>query len=56
MLVKLQDAQDNFVAALEDETVLVDANSWYDAHDEDVFKFKRSVIKYLSKAKRHQSN
>lgn len=26
------------------------------AHDEDVFKFKQSVIEYLSKAKRHQSN
>ena len=56
LLVKLQDAQDNYVDALEDETVIVDANSWYDAHDEDVFKFKQSVIEYLSKAKRHQSN
>ena len=56
LLVKLQDAQDNYVDALEDETVIVNANSWYDAHDGDVFKFKQSVIEYLSKAKRHQSN
>ena len=56
LLVKLQDAQDNYVDALEDEAVIVNANSWYDAHDEDVFKFKQSVIEYLSKAKRHQSN
>ena len=56
VLVKLQDAQDNYVDVLEDETVIVNANSWYDAHDGDVFKFKQSVIEYLSKAKRHQSN
>ena len=56
LLVKLQDTQDNYVDALEDEAVIVNANSWYDAHDEDVFKFKQSVIEYWSKAKRHQSN
>ncbi|CAH3046678.1 unnamed protein product [Porites lobata] len=56
LLVKLQDTQDTYVDALEDKTVIVNANSWYDAHDGDVFKFKQSVIEYLSKAKRHQSN
>ena len=56
LLVKLQDAQDNYVDALENETDIVNANSWYDGHDGDIFKFKQSVIEYLSKAKRHQSN
>ena len=55
LLVKLQDTQDNYVDALENETDIVNANSWYDAHDGDIFKFKQSVIEYLTKAKRRQS-
>ena len=55
LLVKLQDTQDSYVDALENETDIVNANSWYDAHDGDIFKFKLSVIEYLTKAKRRQS-
>ena len=55
LLVKLQDTQDNYVDALENERDIVNANSWYDAHDGDIFKFKQSVIEYLTKAKRRQS-
>ena len=56
LLVKLQDAQYNYVDALENETDVVNANLLYDGHDGDISKFKQSVIKYLSKAKRRQSN
>ena len=55
LLVKLQDTQDNYVDALENETDIANANSWYDAHDGDIFQFKQSVIEYLTKAKRRQS-
>ena len=44
LLVKLQNTQDNYFDAFEYETVFVNANSWYDAHDGDGFKFKQSVI------------
>ena len=56
LLVKLQDAQDNYVDALENETDVVNANLLYDGHDGDILKFKQSVMEYLSKAKRCQTN
>ena len=43
LLAKLQDVQDNYPDALENESDIVDANSWYKIHDGDVFLFKRSV-------------
>ena len=39
VLVKLQDTKDNYVHVLENETDIADANSWYDGHDGDIFKF-----------------
>ena len=56
LLVKLQDAQDNRVDTLENETDVVNANLFYDGRDGDILKFKQSVIEYLSKKKRRQSN
>ena len=55
LLVKLQVAQDNFLEVLENESDIASANSWYEVHDGDVFKFKQSVCEYLSKAKELQS-
>ena len=55
LLVELQVAQDNFLEVLENESDIASANSWYEVHDEDVFKFKQSVCEYLSKAKELQS-
>ena len=36
LLVKLQDTQNNYVDVLENETDIVNAHSWYDAHDRDI--------------------
>lgn len=55
LLVELQVAQDNFLEVLENESDIASANSWYEVHDGDVFKFKQSVCEYLSKAKELQS-
>ena len=55
LLVELQVAQDNFLGVLENESDIANANSWYEVHDGDVFKFKQSVCEYLSKAKELQS-
>ena len=54
-LVELQVAQDNYLEALDNKSDIASANSWYEVHDEDVFKFKQSVCEYLSKAKVHRS-
>ena len=43
LLGKLQVAQDNFLEVLENESDIASANSWYEVHDGDVFKFKQSV-------------
>ena len=55
LLVELQVAQDNFLEVLENESDIATADSWYEVHDEDVFKFKQSICEYLSKAKELQS-
>ena len=55
LLVELQVAQDNFLEVSENESDIASANSWYEVHDGDVFKFKQSVCEYLSKAKELQS-
>jgi len=55
LLVELQAARDNYLDALENESDIISANSWYEVHDGDVFKFKQSVCEYLSKAKIHRS-
>ena len=34
---------------------IASANSWYELHNGDVFKFKQSVCDYFSKAKELQS-
>ena len=54
-LVELQVAQDNYLEALDNKSDIASANSWYEVHDEDVFKFKQYVCEYLSKAKVHRS-
>ena len=54
-LVEPQLAQDNFLEVLENESDIASANSWYEVHDGDVFKFKQSVCEYLSKVKDLQS-
>ena len=54
LLVELQVAQDNFLKVLENESDIAGANSWYEVHDGDVFKFKQSVCEYLSKVKELQ--
>ena len=55
LLVELHVAQDNFLKVLENESDIASANSWYEVHDGDVFKFKQSVCEYLSNAKEFQS-
>ena len=55
LLVQLQVAQDNFLEVLENDSDIASANSWYEVHDGDVFKFKQSAYEYLSKAKELQS-
>ena len=55
LLVELQVAQDNFLEVLENDSDIASANSWYEVHDGDVFKFKQSAYEYLSKAKELQS-
>ena len=40
---------------LENDSDIASANSWYEVHDSDVFKFKQSVYEYVSKAKELQS-
>ena len=40
---------------LENDSDIASANSWYEVHDGDVFKFKQSVYEYMSKAKELQS-
>ena len=55
LLVEPQLAQDNFLEVLENESDIASANSWYEVHDGDVFKFKQSVCEYLSKVKDLQS-
>ena len=42
--------------ALENESGIIIANSWYEVPDGDVFKFKQSFCEYLSKAKVHRSD
>lgn len=54
LLAKLQVAQDTYLDALENETDIVHANSWYEVHDGDVFKFKQTVSEYLFTAKENQ--
>ena len=51
LLVKRQDAQVNYLDTLENESDLVNANSWFESHDGDVFKFKQTVCEYLCNAK-----
>ena len=55
LLLELQVAQDNFLEMLENDSDIASANSWYEVHDRDVFKFKQSVYEYVSKAKELQS-
>ena len=55
LLAELQVAQDNFLEVLENDSDIASANSWYEVHDGDVFKFKQSVYEYMSKAKELQS-
>ena len=55
LLAELQVAQDNFLEVLDNDSDVASANSWYEVHDGDVFKFKQSVYEYLSKAKELQS-
>ena len=40
---------------LANDSDIASANSWYEVHDGDVFKFKQSVCDYFSKAKELQS-
>ena len=51
LLAELQVAQDNFLEVLLNDSDIASANSWYEVHDGDVFKFKQSVCDYFSKAK-----
>ena len=51
LLVELQVAHDNFLEVLENESDIASANSWYEVHDGDFFKFQQFVCEYLSKAK-----
>ena len=51
LLVKVQDTQDTYVDALEDKTVIFNANSWYDAHDGDVFKFNSPSLNICPRRK-----
>ena len=55
LLAELQVAQDNFLEVLVNDSDIASANSWYEVHDGDVFKFKQSVCDYFSKAKELQS-
>lgn len=55
LLAELQVAQDNFLEVLLNDSDIASANSWYEVHDGDVFKFKQSVCDYFSKAKELQS-
>ena len=48
LLAELQVAQDNFQEVSENDSDIASANSWYEVHDGDVFKFKQSVYEYLS--------
>ena len=43
LLVDLQAAHDNYVDSSENESDIEIANSWYEQHDGDVFKFKLCV-------------
>ena len=43
LLAELQVAQDNFLEVLVNDSDIASANSWYEVHDGDVFKFKQSV-------------
>ena len=54
LLVELQASHDDYVDSLENESDIEIANSWYEEHDGNVFKFKQSVCNYLSQAKGHQ--
>jgi len=51
LLVEIQVAQGNFLQVLENDSDIASANSWYEAHDGDAFKFKKSVCEYLFKVK-----
>ena len=51
LLVELQVAKDNFLEVLENDSDFASANSWYEVHDGNVFKFKKSFCEYLSTAK-----
>ena len=54
LIVELQAAHDFYVDSLENESCIEIAISWYEGHDEGVFKFKQSVCNYLIQAKRNQ--
>jgi len=55
LLIELKVAQVFFLELLENDSDIVSANSWYEVHNGDVFKFKQSVCEYLYKAKEFHS-
>ena len=44
LFIELQNAHELFVKKLSDERDIELANSWYDAHDRNVFEFKKKII------------